>query len=123
MKRNDILLIVGIVLAALLAAGIYWLFIYKEGTTVQVSINGKVTASFPLDTDTTYTIKTADGGINVLEIKNGAARIAEANCPDELCVHQKKISHQGENLICLPHKVMVDITNSAKKATLDGVAW
>ncbi len=123
MKRNDILLIVGIVLAALLAAGIYWLFIYKEGTTVQVSINGKVTASFPLDTDTTYTIKTADGGINVLEIKNGAAGIAEANCPDELCVHQKKISHQGENLICLPHKVMVDITNSAKKATLDGVAW
>ncbi len=123
MKRNDILLIVGIVLAALLTAGIYWLFIYKEGTTVQVSINGKVTASFPLDTDTTYTIKTADGGINVLEIKNGAARIAEANCPDELCVHQKKISHQGENLICLPHKVMVDITNSAKKATLDGVAW
>ncbi|MCI8771188.1 MAG: NusG domain II-containing protein [Lachnospiraceae bacterium] len=123
MKRNDILLIVGIVLAALLAAGIYWLFIYKEGTTVQVSINGKVTASFPLDTDTTYTIKTADGGINVLEIKNGAARIAEANCPDELCVHQKKISHQGENLICLPHKVMVDITNSEKKATLDGVAW
>lgn len=123
MKRNDILLIVGIVLTALLAAGIYWLFIYKEGTTVQVSINGKVTASFPLDTDTTYTIKTADGGINVLEIKNGAARIAEANCPDELCVHQKKISHQGENLICLPHKVMVDITNSAKKATLDGVAW
>ena len=123
MKRNDILLIVGIVLAALLAAGIYWVFIYKEGTTVQVSINGKVTASFPLDTDTTYTIKTADGGINVLEIKNGAARIAEANCPDELCVHQKKISHQGENLICLPHKVMVDITNSEKKATLDGVAW
>ena len=123
MKRNDILLIVGIVLAALLAAGIYWVFIYKEGTTVPVSINGKVTASFPLDTDTTYTIKTADGGINVLEIKNGAARIAEANCPDELCVHQKKISHQGENLICLPHKVMVDITNSEKKATLDGVAW
>lgn len=123
MKRNDILLIVGIMLTALLAAGIYWLFIYKEGTTVQVSINGKVTASFPLDTDTTYTIKTADGGINVLEIKNGAARIAEANCPDELCVHQKKISHQGENLICLPHKVMVDITNSEKKATLDGVAW
>lgn len=122
MKRNDILLIAGILLTALLSAAVYHLVYSKDGTIVQVAVDGTVTNSFPLDTDTSYTIKTTDGGINILEIKNHCAQITEANCPDKLCVHQKAISHEGENLICLPHKVAVTITGEPKKATLDGVA-
>ena len=122
MKRNDILLIAGILLAALFAAGFYHLVYHEDGDRVQITVNGTITNSFPLDTDTTYTIKTADGGINILEVKDSSAQITEADCPDKLCVHQKAISHQGENLICLPHKVAVTIISSEKKATLDGVA-
>lgn len=122
MKRNDILLIAGILLTALLATAIYHLIYNKNGSMVQVTVDGTTTNSFPLDTDTRYTIETADGGINILEIQNHTARITEANCPDKLCVHQRTISHQGENLICLPHKVVVTITEDSKKATLDGVA-
>jgi len=122
MKRNDILLIAGILLAALLATVFYHLIYNENGTMVQVTVDGTITNSFPLTADTSYTIKTTDGGINVLEIKNNTARIIEANCPDKLCVHQRTISHEGENLICLPHKVAVTITDDSKKATLDGVA-
>lgn len=122
MKRNDILLVAGILLIALLTTGIYHLIYHESGDMLQVSVNGTVTKSFPLDSDISYTIVTANGGENVLEIKDGAARITKANCPDKLCVHQKKISHQGENLVCLPHKVVVTIINTSQKATLDGVA-
>lgn len=122
MKRNDILLIAGILLLALLATGFYYLIYQESGDMVQISVNGNVIKTFPLDSDTTYTIKLTDGGTNTLEIKDGSARITEADCPDKLCVHQKKISRQGETLVCLPHKTVVTITSASKKATLDGVA-
>lgn len=122
MKRNDILLIAGILLAALLCTGIYFLKYHKTGDMVQISIDGTVSETLPLDSDTTYTIETADGSKNILKIADGQATITNADCPDKLCVHQKAISLVGENLVCLPHKVVVTIVNTSKKATLDGVA-
>lgn len=121
MKRNDILLIVGVLLTAFLCAVLYFLAYPKDGDMVQITINGTVTKTFPLNEDTTYTISNGDSQKNILEIKNGTAQIISADCPDKLCVHQKKISRQGETLVCLPHKVVVSII-STKKATLDGVA-
>lgn len=120
MKRNDIRLLIGILVVAVLAFGCYHLIYSQNGDTVQITVDGTVVKTFPLDTDTSYTIQT-EKGENILEIKNGSASIREADCPDKLCVHQKKISQQGETLVCLPHKVVVSI-QSSKKATLDGVA-
>ena len=34
----------------------------------------------------------------------------EADCPDLICVHHKPISRQGESIVCLPHKVIVEVT-------------
>ena len=33
----------------------------------------------------------------------------EANCPDKLCIHQGKISKNGETIVCLPHGLIVEI--------------
>lgn len=121
MKRNDIILLIIILAAALITFGAYRLYYHENGDIVQVSVDSKVTKTFPLHSDTTYTIQTQDGGSNILQIKDGYASIQEANCPDKLCVHQKKISNQGETLVCLPHKIVVSIVSS-KKATLDGIA-
>jgi hypothetical protein len=120
MKRNDIRLLIGILLAAALSFGAYHLLYSHDGDTVQITVDGTVIKTFPLHTDTSYTIQT-DSGKNILKIKNGSAVITEADCPDKLCVQQKKISQQGETLVCLPHKVIVSV-QSSKKATLDGVA-
>lgn len=122
MKRNDILLIAGVLLAALLCTGLYFFTYSKDGDMVQITVDGTVTKTFPLDQNITYTISTQNAQKNILEIKNGKARITTADCPDQLCVHQKEISRQGETLVCLPHKVVVSIVSN-KKATLDGVAW
>lgn len=48
-------------------------------------------------------------GTNVVEIKNGKVQIIEADCPDKICVKSKPIDHQGQMLVCLPHKVIVQI--------------
>ena len=48
---------------------------------------------------------------NTLLIQNGKAKMIEADCRDQLCVHQKAISIQNENIVCLPNRVVVTVTN------------
>jgi hypothetical protein len=56
-----------------------------------------------------------------LIIKDGYADIVEASCPDALCVHQKSIHNNGEKMICLPNKVLVEVI-SENKSSVDAVA-
>ena len=38
----------------------------------------------------------------------------EADCPDKYCVKQGKIKNVGETIVCLPHKVVVEIEKTSK---------
>ena len=60
------------------------------------------------NTDTTKEIQTAKG-MNILEIKNGMAYVTEADCPDQVCIRMGKISKTGENIVCLPHKLVIQV--------------
>ena len=121
MKRNDILLLISILLLAVLSFTAYRFLNRKPGDVVQITVDSKVVKTLPLDTDVSYTVRTANQGENIIQIKEGTACVSEANCPDKLCVHQKKISKQGENIICLPHKLVISVLSS-KKSVLDDVA-
>ena len=44
----------------------------------------------------------------------------EADCRDQLCVNQKAISADGESIICLPNKIVVEV-ESDKESELDAV--
>lgn len=82
-----------------------------QGKTVVVRVSGKEVASYSLDKDREETINGANGGTNVLVIKDGVAYLSEASCPDKLCVNQGKISKRGESIICLPNEVIVEISS------------
>ena len=79
-----------------------------------------------LGTNTTFTV-TTNLGTNVVIIEGGAACIASADCPNQSCVHQKPISKPGEQLICLPHHLWVEVVagKSSSGAKLDesAVTW
>ena len=47
-------------------------------------------------------------------IEDGAARMEDADCPDQICVRQGKIRAQGETIICLPNRVVVRITGTGE---------
>ena len=111
----------------LVVAGILCFLYYwnrEDGEVIQVRVNGAVQAEYALNEEGTYEIKGTDGGKNLLEIKDGKARIREADCPDKLCVKQGKIHKVGDSLICLPHKVVVEVIRKEKKVPedLDAVA-
>lgn len=120
MKRNDIILVAIILVIA--AAGLLYMNIAKKGgDRVVIKVDGKVYKELPLDKDATIEIEGVRGGKNELVIKDGHANIADANCPDKLCVHQREIEYNGETIVCLPNKVIVEI-ESAKKSEVDAVA-
>lgn len=121
MKKNDIILITGILLFALICFGGYQLFYSGNGAYVEITVDSKHINTLPLSKDTTLTIKGTNNGTNILTIKDGIASITDADCPDKLCVKQKSISKEGETLVCLPHKVVVSIS-SDEKNELDGIA-
>ena len=68
---------------------------------------GRQAGRYPLAEDRRVTIGAAD--YNVLEIKDGAAAVAEANCGDHTCVRTGRISREGETIVCLPHRLVVRI--------------
>ncbi len=80
----------------------------------------QIIGSYSLKEDRTVPIKGLNDGYNLLMIQNGTARICDANCPDMLCVKQKHISRNHESIICLPHKLVIQIS-SGKESGIDAV--
>jgi hypothetical protein len=114
--KNDIILI-GVLLLALLLVGGGVLLLQKPGDTVVVTIDGRVMGEYPLSQDLTLPIYTGEGGeqVNVLVIKDGEALVESASCPDGICASHKPISHEGQSIVCLPHRVVVSIRRAAEQ--------
>ena len=112
-KKNDIILIGGILVLALLAYVGMTLFqgVNTHNAEAVVLIDGVEYGSFPLDTDTVERIELPDGSYNVLEIKEGKADVTEASCPDGICVNHRAVSRQKQSITCLPNKLVVEIRN------------
>lgn len=107
--KNDLLLI-GVILLSALVIFIIFKSNLKDGSKVKVIVDSEEKYCYNLNNDAEVEIKTGDG-INVLVIENGEAYIKSANCPDKICVAHRKISKTGETIVCLPHKLVVEIAN------------
>ena len=117
LEKRDKLLIVIVVCVALCAFLAHQIIGGDGAGKVTVKVNGELKGTYSLAEDQTIEI---NGGTNILQIKNGKADMTEADCPDQLCVNQRAISRQGENIICLPHKVVVEV-ESSESSELDAV--
>lgn len=123
MKKHDFILIIGIVLIAAISFVFYRYMPRENGASVEITIDQKLYKTLSLNKNTSLSIPSSGNHTNHLVIKNGTAYITAADCPDKLCVHQKKISHNGETLICLPHKVVITVKSKDKSnKTPDSIA-
>ena len=120
MKKQDFLLIAGILLCALMLYGGYKFFYHGGGKTAVIIIDGQKQDSYSLEEDLELDIPSLEGGYNHLSIQNGIVSVTDADCPDKLCVHQKSIQYEGEMIVCLPHKLVIQISGG-EEASLDGV--
>ena len=118
MHKKDYLLLVGLLLVGAVIA-LATLLHGASGDTVQVKVDGVPVATFSLQEDRSYLIEGADGGTNLLLIQDGYAWVEEASCPDGLCMHMGKIHRDGQSVICLPNKVVVEIVSGEGGLTED----
>ena len=102
---KDILLII-ILLALGLSAFLIIELGREEGAYVKVTVDGELVAEYSLSKDGEYHL---NGGTNLLIVSGGKAFIKDADCPDGLCIHQRKISRSGERIVCLPNRVMIEV--------------
>ena len=118
MKKKDItfLAVVFIGLAGI-AAGFY-LTHQDTGASVEVTVDGAIYGTYPLDVDKEIPIQKDGKTTNLLVIKDGKADVTEA---DKLCVHQKAISKTNETIVCLPNKVVVQVIGTGE-SELDSIA-
>ena len=116
-KRKDCMLI----LFVLCAAGCIFLVqrcLSERGAgSVVVHVDGEITGIYDLAEDGEIPV---NDGTNLLEIKDGEVSMTRADCPDQICVHPRAISADGESIICLPNRVVVEIT-AGKENPLDAV--
>lgn len=117
MKKKDWLLVIIVLAIAVLGFGIHMLNGKKDAGFVTVTVNGEVQGVYSLDEEQTIDINHT----NTLLIKDGKADMIEASCPDKVCVNQKAISRKNESIICLPNKVIVEVT-SGDESELNAVA-
>lgn len=109
--KNDVIFIAAILILAALAALL--LFISRsEGDRVTVTVDGKLFGEYPLSEDRTVEIKQGEH-YNVLIIEDGYARIERASCPDGICSSHRPVKHDGESIICLPNKVVIEVHSSS----------
>ena len=114
MKRKGI--VYAAVLSAALIICIIWIiaaknagvedpvaYIYRDGELMETIALNDVTAEY------SFTVEATDGGVNTVTVRPGSIGITDADCPDRVCVHTGFISSGTIPVVCLPHRLIIEI--------------
>ena len=118
MNKKDICLI----LVFLLIAGLIYLFIRngEAGNQVRITLDGKEYGTYSLTENREIPVQ-SEYGCNIVQIKDGMVFMKDADCPDKYCIHQGKTARKNKSIVCLPHKLMVEVVEASKDKPADGI--
>lgn len=118
LRKNMPTVIAGVIIALMLALSVAFAQAQQGGAAagdgsraplaVLVHDGAGQTHELPLDVDGRYPIET-ELGSNVIVVEGGSVWIEEADCPNGDCLRQRPIDAPGPQLICLPHRLWVEI--------------
>ncbi len=110
--KNDLILIAVILLAGCL--GLIWMNHHGSGgKQVKVTVDGEVYGVYSLEKPRKITIH-EDSFTNIIRIQDGKVEMEKADCPDKICVNHSAIRRKGETIVCLPHKVVVEVIGESR---------
>ena len=112
MSKNAKIILILLLAAAVLSVG--FLLLQREqpaSPVARITLDGEVLEEIPLDeVEESYSFTVdSEGGSNTILVEPGRIRVSEADCPDQVCVSQGFISDGTVPLVCLPHKLMIEI--------------
>lgn len=129
-KKTDIALIITILLFAL--SFDFYLHnvlsnVYSDSMdkTIVIKHEGEVIKKYPINENIEEKIVIGKN-YNTIKIEDGYAKIIDADCSDKICIKHKKINETYESIVCLPNKVVVEVssdeTKEEKERELDSIA-
>lgn len=98
----------GILVIALVLFLIMHLTRSETGNQIQITVDGTVYGTYSLAKDQVIEVEENDF-YNRIRIQDGEVYMEEANCPDGYCEEQGKISGRTQTIVCLPHKLVVEV--------------
>ena len=105
------IIILAAAFAVCIGAAVLMKLLAPEGTVARISVDGelidtidlsRVTEAYDISIDTEY-------GHNTVHVEPGAISVTDADCPDGICVRQGKLTSSGTPIVCLPHKLVIEI--------------
>ncbi len=116
MKKGDIVIVV---LGILLAFAIYLGYTTQQQQTNQLQLviksEGQIIKTMPcrVGFSESYQVENQYGSNQIVN-QDGVVSMALADCRNQICVHSKPISAAGQSIICLPHRVSVELLGSGE---------
>ncbi len=112
-KKADIILaaaliLIGITMSYLLSFG------QETGAYAEIYANGKLQGSYSLEEDREIKVSYSDH-INVISIRDGNVYMKSADCSGHDCIKQGSISKTGQSIVCLPNRVVAQITGGSSE--------
>ena len=111
MRKKEILIIA--IIAVLCAVAIFATNFFKDQSgfrSVVIKVDDKIVKNIPLseETNETFTLET-DHGYNIITVTYEEVFVVEADCPDQVCVKTTPAKDNGDIIVCLPHKMIIEI--------------
>ena len=113
MKNKDIIIIALALLAALALYLVSQVSLGAQASVIVVTVDGEEVLRRPLAMEDRYEIAQDDGSLNIIRVQDGAVWMEEANCRDGLCIRQGRMRNGAKTIVCLPHKVVVQLKGDA----------
>lgn len=108
-QRNTLILVL-FLLAALGAAFLLQRLRFSgEGAKAVVKMGGQEDLELNLSRDHEFWVGDDEIGHNLIRVQDGAVMVAQADCPDKVCVQTGSICQEGEVIACLPHGLIIYI--------------
>ena len=83
------------------------------GHVARISLDGQVVEEIDLsrvEQPYTLTLEGPGGFSNTITAEKGRICVSKAGCPDQICVHQGYISDGTTPIVCLPNRLIIEIT-------------
>ena len=121
-RKKDLIFIFSILIVAVFLLLIQRVYgnAQDEADLVKITVDQKLYGTYDLNKNQTITIQN-DSGINAIQIQNKKVWMEEADCPDGYCKEQGHISKNKQTIVCLPHRLVVEVSNDSEKSDPDSI--
>lgn len=107
----DILVVLAVVALAAASALTVWPAGDCGSLTAVVTADGEELDRFaPADLAAGPRTYTHNGYTLTVTAEDGGLRVSEADCPTQDCVHTGTISRSGQSIVCLPARIIIQLT-------------